>query len=240
MKCKKVDKLLIDYLYGELKIKKALKIEEHINSCTACSAKFSELEAAKNAAKEIPQFEPNSRIDENIIRYATRESMCAPVRSRLAYKPLGFAFNAAVAAVFVLAAIFFLKSGILSTLLTPQKSPIAHSSTPAVKFAPQVAQQYAPVKIEIPIKPQPRIDEAFVLYKEGKDLKHLQRFNEAINSFNLFRTKFPNHPKTADVISEIAECYYSMGNYTKASQLFMQAKMFRQDTPLETIPVSTK
>lgn len=58
------------------------------------------------------------------------------------------------------------------------------------------------------------------LYSSGIRLINEKNFNSAINTFNKFLTKYPNHKLADNSLYWKAECYYSQKNFSEALKTF--------------------
>jgi len=59
MRCEQVDRLLIDYLEGELGPAEAAAVREHLEKCTACAAELAAFESTRELLRNDAYVEPS-------------------------------------------------------------------------------------------------------------------------------------------------------------------------------------
>jgi len=66
MKCERVEELLIDYLEGEIEPAENRLVENHLQKCHSCSAKFSEFKEIRGAFQSEILPQPSQKVLETL------------------------------------------------------------------------------------------------------------------------------------------------------------------------------
>ena len=116
MDCNEVEDLLVPYLLGSLDDAERRRVDEHLETCEACSLRLQgDGEAVSRLAFTVPQLEVSAsvkqqlmaRIDADEQATAREQAVSLPRRPRFAFSGLFFGYaGAAVAAVFVIGLVF--------------------------------------------------------------------------------------------------------------------------------------
>ena len=75
MSCSRMEKLILPYVDGRLKISEQREVEKHLADCAACRLRANEFRAISGLLDELPQIEPSGAFD-------------ARVRARVAAEPV--------------------------------------------------------------------------------------------------------------------------------------------------------
>lgn len=75
MSCSRMEKQMLPYVDGRLKVSEQREVEAHLAACAACRVRVSEFRAVSGLLDELPQIEPSGAFD-------------ARVRARVAAEPV--------------------------------------------------------------------------------------------------------------------------------------------------------
>src|ERR1700682_2536131 len=75
MSCSRMEKQMMPFVDGRLKISEQREVEAHLASCSACRLRVNEFRAVSGLLDELPQIEPSAAFD-------------ARVRARVAAEPV--------------------------------------------------------------------------------------------------------------------------------------------------------
>ncbi len=83
-KCKEIDALLIDRLYGELDETAAARFDTHVGDCGGCQSELDALSATREVFRDLPELEPPSSLSAILLHEAAKQ---APARAVAAVTP---------------------------------------------------------------------------------------------------------------------------------------------------------
>src|ERR1700688_2313701 len=75
MSCSKMEKMMMPFVDGRLKVSEQREVEAHLAACAACRVRVNEFRAVSGLLDELPQIEPSGAFD-------------ARVRARVAAEPV--------------------------------------------------------------------------------------------------------------------------------------------------------
>jgi len=75
MSCSRIEKQMMPYVDGRLKVSEQQQVEAHLAACAACRVRVNEFRAVSGLLDELPQIEPSGAFD-------------ARVRARVAAEPV--------------------------------------------------------------------------------------------------------------------------------------------------------
>jgi len=75
MSCSRIEKQMMPYVDGRLKVSEQQQVETHLAACAACRVRVNEFRAVSGLLDELPQIEPSGAFD-------------ARVRARVAAEPV--------------------------------------------------------------------------------------------------------------------------------------------------------
>jgi anti-sigma factor RsiW len=75
MSCSRMEKQMLPYVDGRLRVSEQREVEAHLAACAACQLRVNEFRAVSGLLDELPQIEPSSAFD-------------ARVRARVAAEPV--------------------------------------------------------------------------------------------------------------------------------------------------------
>src|ERR1700740_1466105 len=84
MSCSRMEKQMLPYVDGRLKVSEQREVESHLAACAACRLRVNEFRAVSGLLDELPQIEPSGAFD-------------ARVRARVAAEPVKQSWWAAFA-----------------------------------------------------------------------------------------------------------------------------------------------
>ncbi len=84
MSCSRMEKQMLPYVDGRLKVSEQREVEAHLAACTACRLRVNEFRAVSGLLDELPQIEPSVAFD-------------ARVRARVAAEPVKQSWWAVIA-----------------------------------------------------------------------------------------------------------------------------------------------
>ncbi|MFC1692327.1 zf-HC2 domain-containing protein [Candidatus Latescibacterota bacterium] len=87
MNCEKINKLIPDYISGNLDSKTRLQIDSHITECASCKQSIKEVELVWSKLAQIPQEEPGPQVRTRFY------SMLEDYRRELDYSPVKVSWN---------------------------------------------------------------------------------------------------------------------------------------------------
>ncbi|MFW5879166.1 MAG: zf-HC2 domain-containing protein, partial [Myxococcota bacterium] len=71
--CKRVDELLVEYLYDELEPGQRALVDAHLGSCSACAERAGSLSGTRSLMAELPELSP-SRDDSYVLKVASEQA----------------------------------------------------------------------------------------------------------------------------------------------------------------------
>ena len=63
MSCSRMEKLMLPYVDGRLKVSEQREVEKHLADCAACRLRVNEFRAVSGLIDELPQIEPSEAFD---------------------------------------------------------------------------------------------------------------------------------------------------------------------------------
>ncbi len=76
--CKKIDSLMIDWLYKELDESTAASFDEHVAGCAHCEGELASLQRTRVAVSELPAVEPPLAVSNILLHEAAKRAPAAP------------------------------------------------------------------------------------------------------------------------------------------------------------------
>jgi hypothetical protein len=78
MSCSRIEKQMMPYVDGRLKVSEQQQVEAHLAGCAACRVRVNEFRAVSGLLDELPQIEPSSAFDARVRALVAAE----PVKQR--------------------------------------------------------------------------------------------------------------------------------------------------------------
>jgi anti-sigma factor RsiW len=115
MSCGRMEKLILPYVDGRLKVSEQRDVEEHLANCAACRLRVTEFRAVSGLIDELPQIEPSEAFDLRVHALVAAE----PVRKGWWRWYVPSPRVAFAAAALVLAMVWFGSKPVLNQTQTP-------------------------------------------------------------------------------------------------------------------------
>ncbi len=147
MNCSNTQKLMLDYVYGELCAKKVIEFEDHIRQCPDCSAALKEIRFTQEAFRNAEVKVPSNEVIDNIMTAAEQaadERFSIPerrrdsgsIRSREFWRA---ALAGAACLLFALAGLQFFFHPFTETVVREVPVPVAQNISPETNPATPVS-----------------------------------------------------------------------------------------------------
>ena len=113
MDCRRVNELMVDYLYQELDPREADGFETHLQGCARCTQELASFEATRSVARDLPELDPPAHIGERLVKQAlaalhpAKPSLWERLRDSFRIVVMHPAMTAAVTLVVVLGISFY-------------------------------------------------------------------------------------------------------------------------------------